>query len=100
MPRRVRPAGAGSAPPRTEVDDHPHPDRGAPPRADAGAGGDPVPTLPAPRRDPSEETAALAQLKARRYADKYRAPDCSVHLIGVEISAEERDIASVEVEAA
>ena len=103
-PRRPRPDGAGSAPPRTEagaeVDRRPRPDRGAPPRADAGAGGDPVPTLPGPRRDPSEETAALAQLKARRYADKYRAPDCSVHLIGVEISAGERDIASLEVEAA
>ena len=103
-PRRPRPDGAGSAPPRTEAgaeaDGRPHPDRGAPPRADAGAAGDPRPTLPDARRDPPEETAALAQLKARRYADKYRAPDCSVHLIGVEISAEERDIASLEVEAA
>jgi len=70
------------------------------PRADAGAGGDTLPARPGPRPDPSEETAALAQLKARRYADKYRAPDCTVHLIGVEISAEERDIASFEVESA
>ena len=69
-------------------------------QADAGAGGDPASAFPGRRQDPSEETAALAQLKARRYADKYRAPDCRVHLIGVEISAEERDIASFEVEAA
>ena len=38
----------------------------------------------------SEQGAALAQLKARRYADKYRAPGRTVHLIGVEISAEKR----------
>ena len=48
-----------------------------------------------PRR---KEGAALAQLKARRYADKYRAPDRSIHLIGVEISAESRDIAAFETE--
>jgi len=46
----------------------------------------------------SEKGAALAQLKARRYADKYRAPDRSIHLIGVEISAESRDIAAFETE--
>ena len=48
----------------------------------------------------SEKGAALAQLKARRYADKYRAPDRSIHLIGVEISAESRDIAAFETESA
>ncbi len=41
-----------------------------------------------------KEGAALAQLKARRYADKYRAPGRAVHLIGVEISAESRDLAT------
>ena len=46
----------------------------------------------------SEEGAALAQLKERRYADKYRAPDRMVHLIGVEISAEKRDVTAFDVE--
>ena len=102
--RRPRPEDAGDNLPWTDADletgSRPRPDRGAPPRADADAGGDPAAALPGPRRDQSEQTAALSQLKARRYADKYRAPDCAVHLIGVEISAEERDIASFEVEAA
>ena len=40
----------------------------------------------------SEPGAALAQLQARGYADKHRAAGRSVHLIGVEISAESRDI--------
>ena len=44
--------------------------------------------------------AALAQLKARRYADKYRAPGRNVHLIGVEVSTETRDIAAFDVEPA
>ena len=44
--------------------------------------------------------AALAQLKARRYADKYRAPGRTVHLIGVEVSAETRDITVFDVEPA
>ena len=44
--------------------------------------------------------AALAQLKARRYADKYRAPGRAVHLIGVEVSAERRDITAFDVEPA
>ena len=46
----------------------------------------------------SEEGAALAQLQARRYADKYRAPGRMVHLIGVEISAGRRDITAFDVE--
>ena len=33
-------------------------------------------------------------------ADKYRAPDRAVHLIGVEISAAERDVAAFDVESA
>ena len=36
--------------------------------------------------------AALAQLQARGYADKHRAAGLAVHLIGVEISAESRDV--------
>ena len=46
------------------------------------------------------ESAALAQFKARRYADKYRAPGRAVHLIGVEVSAETRDITAFDVEPA
>ena len=42
--------------------------------------------------------AALAQLKARRYADKYRAPGRTVHLIGVEIGAATRNITAFDVE--
>ena len=53
-------------------------------------GGDPAPP----------EGAALAQLKAHRYADKYRAPDRAVHLIGVEVSAETRDLTAFDVERA
>ena len=45
-------------------------------------------------------SAALARLKARRYADKYRAPGRNVHLIGVEVSAETRDITAFDVEPA
>ena len=48
----------------------------------------------------SEPGAALAQLQARRYADKYRAPGCAVHLIGVEISAATRDVTAFDVEPA
>ena len=46
---------------------------------------------------PRAENAALAQLRARRYADKYRAPGRAVHLIGVEIGAEQRDLAAFDV---
>ena len=44
----------------------------------------------------SKEGAALAQLQARRYADKHRAPGRPVHLVGVEISAESRDLVAFE----
>ena len=44
----------------------------------------------------AERGAALAQLQARRYADKYRGPGRAVHLIGVEISAESRDVVAFE----
>ena len=56
----------------------------------AGAGGHPA----------QKTSAALAQLKARGYADKYRAPGRAVHLIGVEIGAESRDIVAFETEPA
>ena len=46
----------------------------------------------------SERGAALAQLKERRYADKHRAPDRAVYLIGVEVSAATRGIAAFDVE--
>ena len=46
------------------------------------------------------EGAALAQLKARGYADKYRGLGQPIHLLGVEFSREERNIAAFEVERA
>ncbi len=46
------------------------------------------------------EGAAMAQLKARRYADKYRGLGVPIHLIGVEFSRETRNIAAFEVERA
>ena len=42
--------------------------------------------------------AALAQLKERRYADKYRALGQPIHLIGVEFCKDERSIAAFDVE--
>ena len=48
----------------------------------------------------SEKGAALAQLRERRYADKHRARGRSVHLIGVEVSAETRDLAAFQTEPA
>ena len=44
--------------------------------------------------------AAMAQLKERRYADKYRALGQPIHLIGVEFSKEERNIVAFDVECA
>ena len=46
------------------------------------------------------EGKALAQIKERGYADKYRHLDQSIHLIGVEFSQAERNIAAFEVERA
>ena len=46
------------------------------------------------------EGAALAQLKERGYADKYRASGESIHLIGVEFSKETRNVTAFEVERA
>ena len=44
--------------------------------------------------------AALAQLKQRGYADKYRALGEPIHLIGVEFSKETRNVTAFEVERA
>ena len=44
--------------------------------------------------------AALAQLQERRYANKYRALGQPIHLIGVEFSKEERNVAAFDVEQA
>ena len=44
--------------------------------------------------------AALAQLKERRYADKYRALGQPIYLIGVEFSKDERNVAAFDVERA
>ena len=40
--------------------------------------------------------SALAQLRERRYADKYRADDDPIHLVGVEFSRATRDITAFE----
>ena len=45
------------------------------------------------------EGAALAQLKTKGYADKYRDPPRPIHLIGVEFSRETRNVVAFEVEA-
>ena len=44
--------------------------------------------------------AAMAQLKARRYADKYRGLGQPVHLVAVEFSRETRNVAAFDVERA
>ena len=44
------------------------------------------------------EGAALAQIKARGYADKYRAEGLPIHLIGIEFSREQRALVGFEVE--
>ena len=44
------------------------------------------------------EGAAMAQLKRRRYADKYRYLDEPIHLVAVEFSSEARNLAAFEVE--
>ena len=44
------------------------------------------------------EGRALQQIKDRRYADKYRADEQPIHLIGVEFSREQRAVVGFEVE--
>ena len=46
------------------------------------------------------EGAAMAQLKDRRYADKYRSRGEPIHLIGVEFSRDTRNVVAFEVERA
>ena len=46
------------------------------------------------------EGAAMAQLKEKRYADKYRAMDQPIHLIAVEFSKEARNLVALDVERA
>ena len=46
------------------------------------------------------EGAAMAQLKERRYADKYRGLGQAIHLVAVEFSSETRNLAGFEVERA
>ena len=46
------------------------------------------------------EGAAMAQLKERRYADKYRGLGQPIHLVAVEFSRETRNLAAFEVERA
>ena len=45
------------------------------------------------------EGAAMAQLKARRYADKYRSGGEPIHLVAVEFSRDARNVVAFEVEA-
>ena len=42
------------------------------------------------------EGAAMAQLKDRGYADKYRSPGVRVHLVGVEFSSTSRNVVAFE----
>ncbi|MYB38488.1 MAG: ATP-binding protein [Gammaproteobacteria bacterium] len=46
------------------------------------------------------EGSAMAQLQDRGYADKYRAPGVTVHLVGVEFSSESRNVVAFEHAAA
>ena len=46
----------------------------------------------------AEEGAAMAQLKAKRYADKYRGLNQPIHLVAVEFSREARNLVSFDVE--
>ena len=42
------------------------------------------------------EGAAMEQLRGRGYADKYRAPGVSIHLVGVEFSSASRNVLAFE----
>ena len=48
----------------------------------------------------ANEGAALAQLRERGYADKYRASGEPIHLVRVEFSKETRNVTAFEVERA
>ena len=40
----------------------------------------------------------MAQLKERRYADRYRAEGKPVHMVGVEFSSADRNVRTFEIE--
>ena len=44
------------------------------------------------------EGAAMAQLEARRYADRYRGGGEPIHLVAVEFSRDARNVVAFEVE--
>ena len=46
------------------------------------------------------EGSAMGQLKGRGYADKYRGRGEPIHLVAVELSAEERNVVAFEAERA
>ena len=48
----------------------------------------------------ASEGAAMAQLKERRYADKYRGSGQPIHLVAVEFSKDARNVAAFQVEPA
>ena len=48
--------------------------------------------------DRKPEGQAVAQLRERRYADKYRHLGEPIHLVGVEFSRETRNVAAFTVE--
>ena len=50
--------------------------------------------------DQQAEHAAIAQLRARDYADKHRRPGVPIHLIGIEFSRADRNLAVLEAETA
>ena len=50
----------------------------------------------APEGAPASPAAALAQLRERGYADKYRASGRPIHLVGVEFSRETRNLVALE----
>ena len=45
------------------------------------------------------EGAAMTQLKASRYAEKYRGAGAPIHLVAVEFSRDTRNVVAFEVEA-
>ena len=53
-----------------------------------------------PAGEAAAQSAAMAQLKERRYADKYRHLGQPIHLVAVEFSKEARNVVAFEVERA
>ncbi|MDR1646502.1 MAG: PD-(D/E)XK nuclease domain-containing protein, partial [Zoogloeaceae bacterium] len=48
--------------------------------------------------DDAAEGKALAQIREKRYADKYRALNQPIHLIGIEFSRKARNVVGFEAE--